>query len=259
MNYGLYLSAAGALSSMHRQDIIANNLANMNTIGFKPESAFTRARLPERLESPGHFADPQEMLEQLGGGLLVQPTNIALKQGTLVQSGNDFDLGIEGRGFFVVRPADSVAPTDRRLTRDGRLTLNAANELVMVGTGHRVLGTDQQPIRLDPAAPLLAHSDGRLVQNGSIMGTLALVSPADPSHLIKAGDNLLRADLPATAFEQRPGGRIVQGSLEQSAVDPIIMLNSMIGASKAAQSNLKMMQYADNIIGQAINTMGRVA
>src|SRR5262245_52880288 len=59
MNYGLYLSASGALTSLHRQDVLANNLANINTVGFKPDMVTTRARLAERLESPGAPIDPQ--------------------------------------------------------------------------------------------------------------------------------------------------------------------------------------------------------
>jgi flagellar basal-body rod protein FlgF len=102
MNYGLYLSASGAMTAMHKQDVYANNLANVNTIGFKPDSVFTRHRLPERIEQPHLHADPHKLLEQLGGGQFIDPTFTNLTQGALTATDRPLDVAIDGEGFFVI-------------------------------------------------------------------------------------------------------------------------------------------------------------
>jgi flagellar basal body rod protein FlgG len=243
---------------MHRQDVLANNLANMNTVGFKPDHVDTRQRLPARLEAGVLDADPKWMLERLGGGHLVAPTRVDLKQAAIVPSGNDLDLAIDGRGLLVVGDGSAGG---RRFTRDGRLTLNQQDELVLASSGIRVLGRGGRPIQVDRQLPVDIDRNGVIRQNGSVVSELQLVT-MDPRHLRKDGDSLLRladgvhpAAAPGGAFT----GQIRQGHVESSAVDPIITMNSMISAAKTAQANLKMMQYHDQILGRTFNTFARVA
>lgn len=259
MNYGLYLSAAGTLANMHRQDVYANNLANVNTVGFKPDSVFTKQRLPERLESPGAFIDPQHLLERLGGGQFIEPTQTAMTQGELTRSDNPLDLGIQGNGFFVVATGAGTGPDHQRLTRDGRFTMNENGQLVMTTTGMRVLDVNDQPIRLNPSQHIEINRDGEISQGGNIVARLQLADPSNPSQIRKAGENLYRFREGATPNRVPADGRILQGHVEGSAVDPILAMNAMIGAAKSAMSNSKLMQYHDHIMGEAINTFGRVA
>jgi len=267
MNYGLYLSASGALASMHRQDVMANNLANLNTVGFKPDEVIMRARLPERLEAgplsalDGAPADAQLLLEQLGGGQFIAPSAVNLRPGPLQETGNDLDLAIEGDGFLLVNASPNAAdPAGLRLTRDGRLSLNDRGELVMAATGHRVLDASDRPITLERGVPVNIDARGVVSQRGASKATLAFVGVRDPAALRKHGDNLFQIDGDlAPARRLAASGAIRQHHLEQSAVDPILALNSMINASKAVQANITMMQYHDNILGQIINTYGRVA
>lgn len=259
MNYGLYLSAAGAIASAHRQDVLANNLANINTVGFKPDAVDIRQRLPERLEYPGDVLDAKHLLEQLGGGIYANPTRVQLSQGALTPSGNDLDVAIDGDGFFLIQ--DNTGPEPAlRLTRDGRFTLNADRELVMSATGQRVLDRVNRPIRLDPSLTVNIHQDGSVMQAGRTVATLGFAAPQDPSTLIKTGNNLLRLEGGEAALaKDRPNGAIRQGYTEASAVNAITTLTSMMSAAKSVQSNLRMIQYHDNILGQAFNTFGRVA
>ena len=256
MNYGMYLAATGVLTSMYRQDVLANNLANVNTVGFKPDVVYTRLRLPERLEAGG--ADSQQLLERLGGGHLLSPTRLDLTQGSLTDTGNDLDLAIEGEGFFVVR-STGAGDDQLRLTRDGRFTLNTAGELVMAGTGMKLLDTENQPIRLDRTATIQVRSNGELVQNGKVRATLRIATATNQDELSKLGNNVLTVNSTDPQALRPADGRLLQRRLESSAVNPVMMLNAMISASKAASANLKMMQYHDHIIGQAVNTLGRVA
>lgn len=260
MNYGLYLAAGGTLVSMHRQDVLANNLANLNTVGFKPDDVYATARLPERIESGEALAEPQLLLEQLGGGTFAAPTRIDLRQGHLNQTHNTLDLAIQGEGFFTVSAERSVSAQSIRFTRDGRFTLNAEGELVMIATGLRVLDANDQPIRLDPGRPVQINSRGVISQNGVEVAQLQISDVNDRSSLVKTGEGLLRIGPGAGARRQTAvAAGVRQGFVESSAVDPILALNAMINASKSVQSNATMMQYHDHLLGQAITTMARVA
>lgn len=257
MNYGLYLSATGVLTNMHRQDVIANNLVNATTTAFKPDAVYTRQRLPARLDpgGVGVHADPRWMLERLGGGHWVQPTHIDFSQGALMGTGNDLDLAIRGDGFFVVSAGDGGGTDHLLLTRDGRLTRSDRNELVMAGTGLRVLDVNNRPIRLRSQGPLRINERGEIEQNGTTVARIQLATVGDLTRLTKAGANLYRFD----STPQPANGRIMQGQLESSAVDAITTLTALIGATKAVTGNAKMMQYHDFLIGLAVNTLGRVA
>jgi flagellar basal-body rod protein FlgF len=257
MNHGLYLSAAGAMTAMHKQDVHANNLANVNTVGFKPDSVFTRHRLPERIEQPHLNADPHKLLEQLGGGQFLDPTFTSTAQGALAGTDRPLDVAIKGEGFFVVSGGRN--PNDIRLTRDGQFTLNESRELVMASTGLRVLDASNQPIRLDPAATITIDEHGEICQNGQVVARLQIAAATDPTLLRKAGHNLMRFRDGAAASLTPATGKVRQGYTEGSAVDPILTMNAMIGASKAVASNATMLQYHDHIMGQAVNTLGRVS
>lgn len=258
MNYGMYLAGAGVLTNLYRQDVMANNLANLNTVGFKPDMVFNRARLPERIEK-GVDADPQLLLEQLGGGTLVNPTYVSQLQGALESTSNELDLAIEGDGFFVVAGDEKDGSGSFRLTRDGRFTLNSEGELVMAANGRAVLDAGGSTIELDPGSPVEVNADGTIMQNGAVVTQLQIVTPADPTALQKAGENLLRIAGENRGLLQPGTGTIKQFHVEDSAVDPILALNQLIGATKSAQASAQMMQYHDQIAAQAIGTFGRVA
>jgi flagellar basal-body rod protein FlgF len=262
VNYGLYLSAAGLLSSLHRQDVLANNLANVATIGFKPDDVTARFRLPERLENPAPPVDPNVLLEQLTGGTSMSPTRTMFIQGDLAETTNDLDLAIQGDGFFVMHNGQSGTSVNEplRFTRDGRLTLNSCGELVHVATGMRVMDVSDLPIRLDRHAKLAIDSDGTVRQNGAAVARIQVSTVADETQLVKEGGNVMRLAPNSAAPRRLPAaGAIRQGYVESSAVDPIAALNKMILTSKAIEANATMMQYHDNLLGQAVNTFGRVA
>ena len=258
MNYGLYMAAAGVLTSIYRQEVITNNLANSETVGFKPDQVFSRQRLPQRLES-GAPIEPRLLLERLGGGTWLAPTRISFAQGTLNATGKDLDVAIDGEGFLVVRTGPGSGEENIRLTRDGRLAINDRGELVTASGGMRVLNRANQPIRLERTGRVEIISNGDIVQNGRVQGTIQIASPRDLTDLVKTGDNLLRSRSADVILRGPASGRLVQGHVEASAVDPLMTLKNLIGAAKAVAGNIKMMQYHDHLMGQAVNTLGRVA
>ena len=258
MNYGLYLSASGVLTNMHRQDVIANNLANANTVGFKRDLAAFSQRLAETQEDNVDFDLANELLDRLGGGVLVAPSATDFRDGGLTESGNDLDLAISGRGFFTVR-VDGPEGSVTRLSRDGRFTLNNDGELVTTIGRHHVLDTEGQAIRIDRTQPVMIDETGVIRQNDQVAGQIALGDVADHKQIRHLGHGLYGAAADAITTSPRPSGRINQGWLEQANVDPVREMVAMIESTRAINSNATLIQYHDAVMDKAVNTLGRVA
>jgi flagellar basal-body rod protein FlgF len=258
MIYGMYLSASGSLTQMARQDVAANNLANVDTVGFKPDAFMIRQREAVRPEDGLYHLDSNAMLERLGGGVMPMPTRVVAASAPLRDTGNPLDVAIEGSGFLAVRVGDG--PDSLRVTRDGRMTLNAQGTLVRATDGSPVLGVGGSPIRLDPSIPVAIDADGTIRQNGEDVAQLMLVD-VPQSSLIKAGDNLMRVRPDADG--NRPlapaQGTVRQHFVEASGVDPIKALMAVNDAANAAQTNLRMVGLFNDIMDRAINRLGRVA
>lgn len=255
MNYGFYLSAGGIQTSMHRMDVISNNLANVQTPAFKPDAVEVRQMLPERFE-PGAMADPQWMLEQLGGGAHIDPTRYRFSQGSLSQTQRELDVAIEGDGFLIVRDGQNESdPTF--LTRDGALAIDGNGHLVMATTGFAVLDTNGEVIRPD-AGPIAVSTDGTITQNDTAIAQLQVVSVADPTQLRKSGQNLLSTTSLSGAAGPTTSSTVHQGYQEDSTVDPVMAMTQLLSLSRHIKANSVLLQYQDNLTGQVMNTMGRV-
>ena len=260
MNYGYMMGAAGLIAAMHRQDVAANNLANIQTVGFKPDLSFTIPRQTARQEEGLYDLPSNALLERLGGGILLAPNKTSFSQGTITHTRNPFDLAIQGNGFFMVSAGDS-SRGEAQLTRDGRLTLDAQGRLVTAADGKRVLDSSGQPITLNPALDFNVEGDGTIVQGGQTTAKLGFVDVPNRDMLVKAGNNTFVAPPGAassrtSAFES--GGRVLQESIEESSADPIRSLNAVQSAADAAGTIAKIMQAQDDMMNRAINTLGRV-
>ncbi len=258
MDYGMYLSAAGVLTNMNRTDVFANNLANINTAAFKPDYAIVRQRLPERIED--HVADvpPQELLERLGGGVLMDPTRVNLAQGNLELTEDPLDLGIQGEGFFVVDSGRGDGDERLRLSRDGRLSVDSRGTLVRVTDGLPVLDRNNRSIRVRRDAPVEIDEAGTVRQDDRVVAHLRLVNVADDRLLAKDGANLLTvrggmANLPKST------AMIRQGMVEGSGVDPIKAMIAINRSTGAMNRNTRMIEIQDQTIRGAINNLGRIA
>ena len=258
MNYGMYLSASGVLTNMHRLDVHSNNLANMQTTGFKPDMVFSRQRDAVRIEDDLPFLPSNELLERLGGGVLVAPTRIKFSQGALEETGNALDVGIEGDGFFVVQSRTGEGDARFRLTRDGRMAIGPDGALVRATDGAPILDTANRPVRVDTSLPVDIDADGRVRQAGVEVARLRVVQPADPLALVKDGASSFRfrgADTRLVAAD----GFVRQGSLERSGVDPLMTLMAITKAGGAVATNTRMIELQDQATERAIGTLGRVS
>lgn len=254
MPYGLYISAEGAQAQSTRLEVIANNLANVDTVGFKRELAVCQARYAEAtqqgLDVPGSGS-----INDVGGGVLVRETKTDFSPGPLKQTGVATDMAIKGEGFFVVEKEGQ-----EYLTRAGNFQLNEIGELITQYGGRNcaVLNDAGAPIVIDPDnGPWQLSSSGAIRQRGMVQN-LAIVAPASLGDLVKMGENLFRPldDPKPVPLNAR---NVAAGYLEMSGVQPTTEMVEMIEASRAMQANVNMVQTQDQMLSGLINRVMRSA
>ena len=250
MVYGLWQSAGGLLAQDYQQSILANNLANVDTPGFKPDRISFAERMNASATGGGKSRHP--VLDQLPGGVFETEVHTDFSAGSFVQSNNPLDLAIAGDGLLAVQTDEGV-----RYTRDGRFVMSADGSLLHATSGAKAIDGDGRAIFLNPASrdPVRVDPTGRITQGESLAGQLKLVDFVDRSALQKEGKNLFVADRGASVDAD---GRIEQGMYEASAADPVSLLVEMIAASRAYQLNANMITMQDETIGRVVNETGRI-
>ncbi|AZR73851.1 flagellar basal-body rod protein FlgF [Anoxybacter fermentans] len=242
---GLYTVARGMIAFKRENDVLANNLANVNTTGFKSEQVVYQS-FPEILmsrldESGEHFIGSK------GTGSKVVETFTNFQQGHLQKTDNPLDLAIEGPGFFVVQTPWGIA-----YTRSGHFTLNQFGQLV-TEDGYPVLG-ENGPIETF-GKPIAVGEDGIIEIDGVQSDRIRLVDFADLQQLEKVGKNLYRAG--GGIRETRAEGLVRQGYLEGSNVNVILGMTQLITATRLYEVSQKMIQSQDETLSKAVNDVGR--
>lgn len=245
MPYGLYLSAAGAHAQNHRLEVLSHNLANINTAGFKPHLAVLKSRHAEAIEQ-GDVPALSGGIDDVGGGVAIQPSLTQFSQGALRKTGNQTDFAInDTESFFVVKRGDN-----QLLTRAGDFLFDARGTLV-TPHGDPVLSTGGEPVTIEPNAPFEILDDGTIFQAGT-RRALMLARPRELGDLSRVGDNLFQslAPLDPVPNEKR---EIVSGFIEQSAVQPTGAMMELIEASRAYEANVRLIQTQDQAMGTLIS------
>lgn len=248
---GIYTAASGMMAEAARQEAVTNNLANIETTGFKRDLATLRSaqeRTVVRIGDRDTLRAWRPVIGSLEQGALVDRIYTLHEQGALRETGAAFDLALEGDGFFVVETPDGP-----RYTRNGAFTLDADRALVD-DLGYRVLGRQG---RLQIAAgEVLIDAEGRIMSNGVEQGQLQLVSFADNASLRKTGDNLFAA---VTELAQQPfEGQVRQGFLESSNVEALAEMVKMLAAQRAYEASRRALLAQDELLGRAVNEVGVV-
>ena len=225
--------------------IIANNMANVSTNGFKARSI----RFEEFL-SPKARAETFQGADQRLSYVIDKGAPLDLTPGSIEQTGNPLDAAIKGEGFFVVR-----TPAGERYTRNGNFQINQRGELV-TGDGHVVQG-ESGPITVSPTETGLQFSpEGTLSSTEGQRGKLRIVRFADPQVLRNEGANLFSA--PAPGQPVGPQARIEVGAIERSNVQPVIEMTKMIEVQRSYTSIATMLQRADELRRTAIQRLADV-
>lgn len=245
MNNALYVGLSRQLTLKRQMDVIANNIANSDTAGFKVES----------LQLGQDVQQPQLQPGQGAAAPITFVHDISLtrdyRQGALRQTGAPFDVGLQGAGFFQVQTPNGV-----RLTRDGRFTLNAQGQLVD-SSGNLVLQAGGQPIQVDQTktTPQIAH-DGTVSQDGQIVGQIGVVDVADRSALTETGGGLYDPGAQTPTADTTTA--VQQGMIETANVDAIQQMTRMIEVSRAYEQVTSMMDATGTASDNSIQRLGRV-
>jgi flagellar basal-body rod protein FlgF len=239
-----YLALRAQQSLERRIATAANNLANAGVNGFKADDV----RFEAVAQRPARAVDrPRDIVFVRDVGLIRD-----FRQGPLQRTGESFDVALEGEGFFVVQ-----GDSGPLYTRDGAFRLNAEGGLV-TRDGRAVLNTENQPIVFDPRGePPQIDAQGRIRVGAAQVGALQVAAFADQTQLAKLGDSLF--DAAGRADPQPSQASVVQGSLENSNVSPILELTELIQVSRAYQGAAQIVADTDNLRRSALERLSGVA
>lgn len=248
MPYGFYISAEGAVAQAARLETIANNLANVDTPGFKRDLALCQARFAEEIAQGTDFPGSRSP-NDLGGGVMVLETKTDHSQGPLKNTGSPTDFAVRGGGYFLVRQGEADM-----LTRAGNFSFTPAGMLVNQD-GYPVLSDAGTPIVIDPAQPWQCSPQG-VIQQAGVEQPLAMVEPESLGDLAKAGENLFFPLGPVQAVP--PGVRsVAQGFIEGSGVKATVEMMEMIETSRAFEANVNLVRAQDQLVGTLVSRVLR--
>lgn len=238
MDNSIYAALTRQSGLMQELRLIANNIANASTTGYQSEGMI----FSEYVASIGSD-DPSLSM----AAARVKTTDIT--QGTLTQTGGTFDLAIEGDGYFLIETAGG-----ERLTRAGSFTPNGEGDLVTMD-GNRVLDAGGAPVFIPAGVGTIGIApDGTISADGNPVGQVGLVAPADPSELRRQSGTLFEAP---GGFQPVDNGRMVQGFLEASNVNPILQISRMIEVQRAYELGQTFMDKEDERVRNVISAVRR--
>jgi flagellar basal-body rod protein FlgF len=265
---GVYTALSGAIAQSQRLDTIANNIANVNTPGFKkdkqvfqeyltanekPQDVMNVPRVPASIDS---FYDMQggdkSFVDSKG-------TFTDFSQGTVKHTGNKMDLAIEGKGFFEV-----ATPQGTRYSRAGNFTLDGEGKLVTT-EGYPVLksapaGTDPQSrvIRVTGQAPMTIGDNGEVFEGTDSLGKISVVTVEAPDQMQKVGNGMFafKTNAKAEAISvENPS--VKQGFIELSNVNIVQEMTDMISANRVFESTQKAISTYDSMTDKLVNIVGK--
>jgi len=243
-----YVALSRQMTLRRELDIVANNIANADTTGFKVEQLMVGTEIGERARNDAIRPSTSFVLDNGVGR--------DFGQGALRQTGRDLDFGIDGEGaFFTVN--DGGTGGGEAYTRDGAFTLDPQGRLV-TKAGAAVQG-DGGDIILDPTkGQVTVAEDGTISQAGLPVGRLTLARFETLSALSKDGDGLYRNRSNATPIEAA-GAKIHQGMLEGSNVNTLTEITNMIEISRAYESAAKMIEAVNDLSRRSVERLGRAS
>ena len=278
---GWYTGASGMRAQQWRLDAVANNLANVDTTSYKKDVTSFKA-FPElllrRMDDDGVYkhpfgsADAAPIVGKLGTGVELNELYTVFSQGAPKETSNDFDMMLEGKGFFAV-----ATPYGERYTRNGSFILGKEGYLV-TKDGYPVLG-ENGPIRVK-ANNFQVDNEGRIWINAAypddpevmvsreknqweeqvLLDTLKIVDFELDRYLEKQGTSLYResdTSGPARLMDVVSRPKVLQGFLESANVDPVVEMVQMIEVNRSYEANQKVIQSEDSMLGTLINQVAK--
>ena len=237
MENSLYIALSRQMVMERQMEVIANNIANMSTPGYKGEQMMFVEYLGkmDTGESVSYVQDLSVMRDY--------------GEGALSRTDNALDVAIHGQGWFVVD-----TPDGQRYTRNGHFTLDQNGQLV-TSDGYAVLDRQGQPIRFDTTdTKIEITGDGTIATNAGPKGRLNIVTFADQQLLHKQSATLYSSDAPTQPALK---AQVVQGMIESSNVEPIVEVTNMMWALRNYQAAQQLIEGDDGLLRKAVNTLSQ--
>lgn len=254
---GLYTAYTGMLNEQNRLDIISNNLANSATVGYKEENVTSRSfkdYMAIKIRD-GSNAFIDEKIGTFNPGVKIGETYMDWGQGSLRETGNTYDLAIQGNGFFTMRVTDANGNSSIKYTRCGTFKCTADGFIVDADGNHLQGSGGDLQVPVD-ANDITIKNDGSVYADGVLVDTIQLTDFADYNYLELYGDNMYNAVDGATVIEATAS--IEQGYTEQSNVNVISEMVSMITITRAYEAGQKMIRTQDSLLNDSVNEIGKV-
>ncbi len=254
---GLYTAYTGMVNEQKRLDIIANNLANSATVGYKEDNVTNQSfdnllTLKIRDESEAYNDRP---IGQMSLGVKLGEVYTSYNQGSLRQTDNTYDLALEGKGFFTLSVTDRAGNESIKYTRNGSFTMTKDGHIVDAD-GNHLMGEAGEIMVPTDAAEVKVDETGGIYADGVYIDNLLLTDFEDYDYLTKTGDTMYQAINGAT--EIPAGASVRQGFTEQSNVNVVSEMVEMITVTRAYEANQKVIKSVDQTLELAANSVGKV-
>jgi len=264
----IFTALSGAIAAEERVNTIANNLANIDTAGFKKDSLtfkeyLTQLEKVDNAQTAPRSSYSWDDYNHLNGHdksyVDISSKEIDFEQGAIKQTGSPLDLALDGEGFFAVKTPSGIA-----FTRNGSFTLNSQGVLV-TSEGYSVLSGQGDFTSMQNAEEIILKgsrvdidTDGNIYEDGEKTSTLARVKFEDNRGLSKIGSSLFVNNDPVINPAQSAKGQVLQGALEWSNVNPIGEMINMIQANRAFEAYQNVIKSFNEIDTKAVNDLGRL-
>ena len=261
---GLYTAYTGMVNEQKRLDVLANNLANAATNGYKKEGATSQTFADElaiRIKDTSVYRLPKA-IGDVSLGVHIGETYTDYTQGNFKVTDNKTDFALGGDGFFAIAFTDKAGNTSVKYTRDGAFIVNTQGYLV-TKDGDYVLtrdgalnGDTNARIQVDPNLELTVDEFGNIFQNDVMVSNIGVVDFEDYDYLAKYGENLY--DMVDGGTRIASDAKVQQGLLEASNVNVVSEMVNLITISRAYQAGQKMINTIDETLEQASSQVGKV-
>lgn len=250
---GIYTSALGAIGQTVKIDVISNNLANLDTPGFRRDYINWVERLPETQEDLEEAFYYNALADRYGGAPFVSEIPFSREPGGYESTERPLDFAIGTEGYFGLQ---EVSTGNRYYTRAGNFIINAEGYLVTTDGRFRALNANLEPINIPgDVTDIILDPDTHQLRSGDQVFDALGVFEVDESTVRKYGFTAFRAQGEATPMA---GARVYQGKLEGSNVNPIIEMGDLIAASRVVEANLNMIRFQDSSLDRLVNEFGRI-
>lgn len=254
---GLYTAYTGMANEQKRLDVISNNLANSATVGYKEENvtnqSFKQMLAVKIRDGSNGYAD--EPIGTMSLGVKIGETYMNWSQGSLRETDKTYDIAIEGKGFFKIKVMDKDGNEETMYTRNGQFTITSDGHIVDCD-GNYLQGSGGDLQVPTDASDIAIKSDGSIYADGQLVDKIELADFEDYNYLELYGENMYRAVDGATP--RASTATMLQGFTEQSNVNVVDEMVSMITITRAYEAGQKMIRTQDELLGKAVNDVGRV-